>query len=53
MSLVCDVLDDQADFPDIDPELWQLEAEEHHPADERHAYAFSIQLWERRPVAAE
>jgi len=39
-------------FPEIDLEggdgsPWKLVHEEHHPADARHAHAFSIQEWER------
>ncbi len=28
---------------------WELIEEERHDADERHAYPFSFQIWERRP----
>lgn len=40
---------DNADtfFPEVDKEKWQLTWEEHHDKDERHAYDFTFQEWER------
>lgn len=40
---------DNADtfFPEVDKEKWQLTWEEHHDKDERHAYDFTFQKWER------
>lgn len=35
-------------FPDIDPEQWELIGEEHHAADERHAYAFTYLTYKRK-----
>jgi dihydrofolate reductase len=35
-------------FPAIDPAKWALIAESHHGVDERHAYAFTIQVYERQ-----
>lgn len=34
-------------LPPIDFAAWQLLAEESHPADERHAYAYTYQHWRR------
>ena len=34
-------------FPDVDWRGWRLVAEEPHPADERHTYAFTFETWER------
>lgn len=34
-------------FPEIRDKGWKLKEEEYHPADERHAYAFTIQVFER------
>lgn len=34
-------------FPHIDHSQWKLEWEEAHPADEKHAYAFTFQRYER------
>jgi dihydrofolate reductase len=36
-------------FPDWPAEQWTLLSEEDHPRDERHAAAFTFQLFERRP----
>lgn len=35
-------------FPVLPPEEWQLTWEEAHEADEKHAYAFTFQKWERK-----
>lgn len=35
-------------FPEIDPTIWKLETEEHHPADERHSYAFTYMTYARK-----
>ena len=35
-------------FPKIDENIWQKTNEIHHPKDEKHAYDFSFQTWERR-----
>ena len=35
-------------FPAFDAEEWQEVSREEHPADDRHAYAFSIMKWERK-----
>jgi dihydrofolate reductase len=37
-------------FPEIDGTGWQLVTSEHHAADERHAYAFDLMVFERRPA---
>lgn len=34
-------------FPPFDQSAWVLEAEEHHPADERHAYPFTFRTYTR------
>jgi dihydrofolate reductase len=36
-------------FPEIDEAAWTLREQEHHPADERHAFAFTFQVLDRRP----
>jgi dihydrofolate reductase len=36
-----------ARFPQVDLSTWRLVREEHHPADERHAYAFTYRDYER------
>ncbi|WP_346320006.1 dihydrofolate reductase [Chitinophaga sp. YIM B06452] len=35
-------------FPAINPDEWELTHAEDHAADEKHAYAFTFQTWERR-----
>lgn len=37
-----------ARFPAVDWSRWRLISEERHEADERHAHAFTCQVWERR-----
>ena len=34
-------------FPDFDRTEWRLDRSEHHPADPRHAHAFTIEWWSR------
>lgn len=34
-------------FPELPAGEWKLTEEEHHPADEKHRYPFSFQVWER------
>lgn len=34
-------------FPAIDPKAWKLVRHENHEADEKHAYGYSFQVWER------
>ena len=36
-------------FPDIDEAGWRLVSSEAHAADEKHAYAFDVMVFERRP----
>ena len=34
-------------FPVIDPKQWHLKSKKDHVADEKHAYDYSFQVWER------
>lgn len=34
-------------FPALDPKQWRLIRQENHEADEKHAYGYSFQIWER------
>lgn len=34
-------------FPEIDPREWQLVSNEDFPVDEKHAFAYSFQVWKR------
>jgi dihydrofolate reductase len=35
-------------FPAIDEKVWQMVSHRDLPADEKHAYAYSFQVWERK-----
>lgn len=35
-------------FPHFSEEEWKLVSKEHHPVDNKHAYAFHFEVWERR-----
>jgi dihydrofolate reductase len=41
------VLDGDTFFPQIEESKWKLVSNTDNPADEKHAYAYSFQLWER------
>ena len=41
-------LEGDTDFPVIEKNDWTLVSNTNNPADEKHAYAFSFQLWERK-----
>jgi dihydrofolate reductase len=34
-------------FPSIDEKIWSRDRSEHHPADNRHAFAYTIEWWHR------
>lgn len=46
-TLVHEVVQGDVAFPEIDPSDWVLDRSEHHPADDRHRYAFTIEWWQR------
>ncbi|MGB5236464.1 MAG: dihydrofolate reductase [Flavobacteriaceae bacterium] len=48
LTRVHESFDADAYFPSIHPEKWELIAEEHHPADERHAHAFTYQTYRKK-----
>jgi len=35
-------------YPELNVEEWALKQSTDFPADEKHAYSFSIQVWERK-----
>lgn len=35
-------------FPELNPEEWELKQSQSFRADEKHAYSFDIQIWERK-----
>jgi dihydrofolate reductase len=48
MTRVDAVLEGDTFFPEIDVKDWGLNSELSFPADEKHAYAYSFQLWQRK-----
>jgi dihydrofolate reductase len=48
MTRVHATLDGDTFFPEIDKAIWELKESVEFPADEKHAYAFTIEKWERR-----
>lgn len=48
MTRVEAVFEGDTYFPVIDPTEWNLVSRQDNPADEKHAYAYSFQVWERK-----
>jgi dihydrofolate reductase len=48
MTRVHAVLDGDTWFPVIDEKQWQMTDNRDFPADEKHAFAYSFQVWERK-----
>jgi len=48
MTRVHTVVEGDAWFPVIDEKIWQLTRNQDFPVDEKHAVAYSFQLWERK-----
>ena len=48
MTRVHTVLEGDTYFPPIDEKEWQLMDNRDFPTDEKHAYAYSFQVWERK-----
>jgi len=48
LTRVHTVVEGDAWFPVIDESVWQLTSSLDFPADEKHAYAYSFQVWERK-----
>jgi dihydrofolate reductase len=42
------VLEGDTLFPVIDENIWELDSEEDFPADAKHAYAYSFQVWKKK-----
>lgn len=40
-------------FPEIDETLWEVIAQNHHPADDRHAFSFTFQSYVPRIIPAD
>lgn len=47
LTRVHTTLDADAYFPELDPAQWKLVSIEEHPTDERHAYAFTFETYDR------
>jgi len=48
MTRVHTVLDGDTFFPAIDEDKWKLDSDIDFPADEKHQYAYSFQVWKSR-----
>lgn len=48
LTRVHTVVEGDAFFPVIDEQLWQLTSNSDFPVDEKHAFAYSFQLWQRK-----
>jgi dihydrofolate reductase len=42
------VIEGDAFFPEISPDQWEMVSHSDFPADEKHAYSYSFQLWARK-----
>jgi dihydrofolate reductase len=40
-------LEGDTSFPEINTQVWEMISQETHTADEKHAYAYHFQVWER------
>lgn len=47
LTRVHTIVEGDAFYPEIDNPGWRLVAEDPHPADEKHAFAYTFQIWER------
>jgi dihydrofolate reductase len=52
MTRVHAVLDGDTYFPAIDETQWRMSSDLDFPADDKHAYAYSFQVWERKIAGA-
>lgn len=48
LTRVHTVIDGDAFFPELSPADWEMEWHQDFEADEKHAYAYSFQIWRRR-----
>lgn len=49
LTRIYEDFDGDAFFPAMDPGAWKLVKEENHQPDEKNRYAYSFQVWERKP----
>jgi dihydrofolate reductase len=48
MTRVHETFEGDAFFPEIDPAIWKLVSNRDFGTDEKHAYAYSFQVWEKK-----
>jgi len=48
LTRVHTVINGDAYFPELSDEEWGLSHQEYHPKDDRHAYDFTFEVWERK-----
>jgi len=48
LTRVHTIIEGDAFFPELDPEQWEMEWHQDFNADEKHAYAYSFQIWRKR-----
>jgi len=48
LTRVHTAIDGDAFFPELSENEWQLTRSEHHQKDEKHAFDYSFEVWERR-----
>lgn len=48
ITLVHQELEADTFFPEIDPKIWKEVSRTYHPSDEKHKYAFSFVIYERK-----
>ena len=47
LTRVHTTIEGDASYPVVDKNKWKLTAEDSHPADEKHAFAYTFQTWEK------
>lgn len=47
LTRVHTVVDGDAFFPELPPTEWELTSSEHHQKDEKHAFDYTFEVWER------
>jgi len=48
LTRVHTVVDGDAFFPELPPTEWELTGSEHHQKDEKHAFDYTFEVWERK-----
>lgn len=50
MTRVHVVVEGDTKYPEINPDVWKKVSSREHPADEKHQYAFTFEVWERKQL---